>query len=229
MRSEASHPGPHQSCVPGLVSPRPQRIRASAHSAPRAPALLKPDHRVVTMTSGNRLFKASGLYLLVKAGRGRPQRPGNQFAFAPWMFPPAIRSHGSPAAAGTTATIRQAQELSRFAEDTVIQISAARNRKSARDCAEPVDDETCLWKAEENQESSLRWRQPRDHYRFDALSKVDGDMEDERPGLARERAENPASVSTPNSRTPDLSAVCARAGGCQPWPTPPAAMSCGTT
>jgi hypothetical protein len=39
--------------------------------------------------------------------RRRPQRPGNQFALSRviWMFPPAIRSRESPAAAGSAAII----------------------------------------------------------------------------------------------------------------------------
>jgi len=77
----------------------------------------------------------------------RPQRPGNQSRSARfWKFPPAIRSRESPAAAGSAAIIQQSQELSRFAEPTLIQIVATRNTKSAPLCAETVEDETSLWK-----------------------------------------------------------------------------------
>lgn len=64
--------------------------------------------------------------------------------------PPAIHPRESPAAAGSAAIIRQAQETSRFAEPTLCQIVAPRNTKTSRPCAEPVDDVTSLWKSEEN-------------------------------------------------------------------------------
>ena len=53
-------------------------------------------------------------------------------------------------AAGSAAIIRQAQELSRFAEPTLSQIVASRNTKNLCRCAEPVEDENSLWKIEEN-------------------------------------------------------------------------------
>jgi len=43
--------------------------------------------------------------------------------------PPAIHPRESPAAAGSAAIIRQAQELSRFAEPTLRQIVSPRNTK----------------------------------------------------------------------------------------------------
>jgi len=54
------------------------------------------------------------------------------------------------AATGSAAIIQQSQELSRFAGPTLIQIVVSRNRKSGHACAEAVDDETSLWKKEEN-------------------------------------------------------------------------------
>jgi len=54
------------------------------------------------------------------------------------------------AATGSAATIRQAQERSRFAEPTFRQFVAAGNTKTMSDCEEPVEDETSLWKALEN-------------------------------------------------------------------------------
>ena len=79
----------------------------------------------------------------------RPQRPGNQSRSARFwksFVPTAIRSRESPPATGSAAIIRQAQECSRFAEPTLIQIVATRNTKSAPLCAETVEDETSLWK-----------------------------------------------------------------------------------
>jgi len=66
------------------------------------------------------------------------------------VFPSAIHFRELPAATGSAAIIRQDQERSRFAESTVIQFGAPGNRKFCRNCAKPVDDETSLWKAEEN-------------------------------------------------------------------------------
>jgi len=76
---------------------------------------------------------------------GQPVRTRARF----WKFPPAIRSHESPAAAGSAAIIRQSQELSRFAEHTLRHFVAPRNTKNFPRCAEPVDTETSLWKNEE--------------------------------------------------------------------------------
>ncbi len=86
-----------------------------------------------------------------RTGR-RPQRPGNQSHSRAFLevFPTAIRFRESPAATGYAAIIRQAQELSRFAELTLIQIVAPGNTKTISACEETVDDETSLWKAEEN-------------------------------------------------------------------------------
>jgi hypothetical protein len=84
-----------------------------------------------------------------KWGR-RPQRPGNQSRLRAFLeCPPPIHPRESPAAAGSAAIIRQAQECSRFAEPTLKQIVAPRNTKNPRPCAEAVDDETSLWKPEE--------------------------------------------------------------------------------
>lgn len=79
---------------------------------------------------------------------GQPVRTRARF----WKFPPAIRSHESPAAAGSAAIIWQSQELSRFAEHTFRYFVAPRNTKNPSRCAEPVDDVTSLWKNEENLE-----------------------------------------------------------------------------
>ena len=83
--------------------------------------------------------------------RGRPQRPGNQSRSRAFLIcPPAIHPRESPVAAGSAAIIRQAQELSRFAEPTLSHFVAPRNRKNFSPCAETVDDVSSLWKPEEN-------------------------------------------------------------------------------
>jgi hypothetical protein len=91
-----------------------------------------------------------------KWGR-RPQRPGNQSRLRAFSgFPPAIHPRESPATAGSAAIIRQAQELSRFDASTFSQIVVRRNSKKLRSCAEAVEDETSLWKIEENSELNPR-------------------------------------------------------------------------
>jgi hypothetical protein len=92
-------------------------------------------------------------FLLRKAGGGRrPQRPGCQSRYARFwkFFPSAIRFRELPAATGSAAIIQQDQERSRFAELNVIQFGGMGNKKFRHVCAEPVDDQTSLWKAEEN-------------------------------------------------------------------------------
>ena len=77
--------------------------------------------------------------------------PGHPVALARILeYPPAIHSRESPATAGSAAIIQRAQELSRFAEPTFIQIVAPRNTKNSLPCAETVEDESSLWKTEEN-------------------------------------------------------------------------------
>jgi len=85
----------------------------------------------------------------------RPQCPGNRFALARVSeFPLAIHPRELPAATGVTAIIvRQAlRDSNVFAESTLRQKVASRNRKTFPACAEAVDEVTSLWKAEENRE-----------------------------------------------------------------------------
>ena len=86
------------------------------------------------------------------AGWGRrPQRPGNQSRSRAFLDrPPAIHPRESPAAAGSAAIIRQAQETSRFAEPTLSHFVAPRNTKTSPPCEETVDDVSSLWNTEEN-------------------------------------------------------------------------------
>ena len=66
----------------------------------------------------------------------------------------AIHPRELPAATGVTAiVVRQAlRDSNVFAEPTLRQKVASRNRKTFPACAEAVDGVTSLWKAEENQE-----------------------------------------------------------------------------
>jgi len=78
-------------------------------------------------------------------GGGRNARATSRACARFLECPPAIHPRESPVAAGSAAIIRQAQELSRFAEPTLIQIVAPRNTKNFSSCAETVDDESSLW------------------------------------------------------------------------------------
>jgi hypothetical protein len=92
------------------------------------------------------------LFLLQGASGGRPQRPGNQSRSHAFLevFPIRQFPRESPAATGSAAINRQAQERSRFAELTFDQVAARGNIKTELFCAETVEDETSLWKNEEN-------------------------------------------------------------------------------
>ena len=83
-------------------------------------------------------------------GGGRNARATSPRSRAYLECPPAIHPRESPAAAGSAAIILTSQELSRFAEPTLIQFVAGRNTNSPPPCAETVDDGTSLWKTEEN-------------------------------------------------------------------------------
>jgi hypothetical protein len=71
---------------------------------------------------------------------------------ARFQFPLAIHPRELPAAASVTANHRStAVESSNvFAESTLRQRVANGNTKTFHACAEAVEDESCLWKAEEN-------------------------------------------------------------------------------
>ena len=82
----------------------------------------------------------------------RPQRLGSQPRSRACWIPPAIHPRESPAAAGSAAIIRQAQESSRFALNTLSHFVAPRKNKTSQRCAETVEDLTSLWKSEEKAE-----------------------------------------------------------------------------
>jgi hypothetical protein len=159
-RTKQTRPGPATRAASYVVScsalsPLSGGMTASARQRSKGvpPHLPKPvadpspcDHESTTATVGQRPCPAPRS----RMGR-RPQRLGNQSRLRAFSgFPPAIHPRESPAAAGSAAIIRQAQELSRFAANTLSQIVAPRNRKKRCSCAETVEDRTSLWKTEEN-------------------------------------------------------------------------------
>src|SRR5579864_4250724 len=105
-------------------------MTASAKSAPKSATFTKP---AACRSSRDDLrataAEASGPSCSEKqvGGGGRNARATSLAHALLDVFPPATRSHGSPAATSPAAIIRQAQELSRFAEPTLIQIVAPCN------------------------------------------------------------------------------------------------------
>jgi hypothetical protein len=87
------------------------------------------------------------------AGSGRrPQRPGNQFAFArvsdmsPGDSPSRITGCCRPCRNHPASS----ENSHVFAAPTLSQNRAVRNKKTSRTCAETVDETSSLWKPEEN-------------------------------------------------------------------------------
>ena len=169
-KTNAARPAtrPHRSWIPACLV---TAWRRNDRFSPATPAALSNEEaqpwpkRVAHSSScddkGATAAAASGPCFLLDAQlrrskrttskRGRPQRPGNQSRSRAFLIsPPAIHPRESPVAAGSAAIIRQAQELSRFAEPTLIHFVAPRNRKNFSSCAETVDDVSSLWKPEEN-------------------------------------------------------------------------------
>ena len=91
------------------------------------------------------------------SGMGRrPQRPGNQSrSRALLKLSPAIHPRELPAAAGSAAIIRQAQNITSSLVPTLNHFPACRNKRFHLVCAEAVDVETSLWKHEEKTERTL--------------------------------------------------------------------------
>jgi len=91
-------------------------------------------------------------YLLRKAREGEEAAtPGQPVAQARiWKFPFGDSLSRITGCRWLATIIWLSQELSRFAEPTVVEVVAVRNTKNMWRCAETVEDETSLWKAEEN-------------------------------------------------------------------------------
>jgi hypothetical protein len=111
-------------------------------------------------TMNPQLLRGQRPFLLRKASRGRrPQSPGNQFrARAQFLevFPPAIRFHELPAATGLPQSSSKLRNSHVSLHTLSSKLLAPSNTKTAHDCEETVDDETSLWKYEENQEVILK-------------------------------------------------------------------------
>ena len=153
MRSRPATPTASYVVSCSASSPRGGGMTALARQPSRESRIcqsrLPVRHRAIT--NRNRCGGQQSV-LLRRTGWGRrPQCPGTQLRLRAFLeYPPAIHSRESPATAGSAAIIQRAQELSRFAGPTLIQIVAPRNTKNSPPCAETVEDQSSLWKTEEN-------------------------------------------------------------------------------
>jgi hypothetical protein len=148
-------PRPHLSWFPapplpplsgGMIALSPTAL---ARSAAFAKATCR--HMILRSLTCNR-YGGQQPCLLRRAGPGeRPHAWATSSRFRAFPeCPPAIHPRELPAATGSAAIIRQAQESPRFAEPTLSQIVSARNAKTEGGCAEAVEDGSSLWKVEEN-------------------------------------------------------------------------------
>jgi hypothetical protein len=78
---------------------------------------------------------------------GQPVRAHARFQFSPGNSPSRIAS--LPLGFANIHHSASRENYHVFAEPTLKQNVATRNRKTFRSCAETVDDKTCLWKPEE--------------------------------------------------------------------------------
>jgi hypothetical protein len=90
------------------------------------------------------------LFSQTSEGGGRNARATSSRSRTVLGCPSVTHPCGSPAAASSAAIIRPVQECSRFAEPTLRQVVAGRNTKNCFACEETVEDETSLWRYEEN-------------------------------------------------------------------------------
>jgi hypothetical protein len=156
MRPGTSHPEPHRSWISRLAFPplgasgrqyrsdsahqecrfyqyQPQTRDSENHrSATSASASSQPAPRAGS--GGGRNARATGTH-----SRAFPNFPW-QFTLENCQLPPA-----SP-----QPSFSKLESSHVFDEPTLRQNVASRNRKTFHSCAETVDDETSLWKAEEN-------------------------------------------------------------------------------
>ena len=99
----------------------------------------------LTVTSGPNPARVSGMGEEA-ATPGRPERVRTQFRSVPRRL--TLESRRLPLAPPHSSGKFKNSHV--FDADTLRQIAPSRNRKTDRTCAEAVDVETCLWKAEEN-------------------------------------------------------------------------------
>jgi hypothetical protein len=82
---------------------------------------------------------------------GQPVRTRARFRFPPAIHPRELPVCRQLRRYHRSASLRRSYV---FGEPTVRQIVAARNRKTFPACEETVEDESCLWNAEENQDGT---------------------------------------------------------------------------
>ena len=155
MRSRASHPGPHLSCVPDLpLSPQRRRHDRFNPTTPASGCCTCRSQLPIRYLAMANLQPCGGQRPVFcseeqQGGGGRKARATSRAERVSGSFPPVTPSRESPVTTSSAAFIRPSQELSRFAEHTLRQFVARRKSNSEPHCAETVDDESSLWKTEE--------------------------------------------------------------------------------
>ena len=135
----------------GMTASARQRSEGVPHLPKPAAGSSSCDHKPATVTVASGPDPAP----CFKEQRARGEEaatPGQPVALARvfWSVRRRFTLENRRLAAGSAAIIRQAQELSRFADPTLRQIVAPRNTKNWPRCAEAVEDASSLWKPLEN-------------------------------------------------------------------------------
>ena len=157
MRRRASHPAPHPSWISLVYLPAAKgsgtTVLVRQHS-PRAPLL---PVQAVERRFRESLFLAFCDYrqpnplkeqaVEEAAMPGQPARARARFRFSPGNSPSRIASCHQRHRNHRSASVESSNV---FAEPTLGEDVAARNRKTLPACEQAVDDATSLWKAEEN-------------------------------------------------------------------------------
>jgi len=157
MRSGASHPGPHHSCVPvPALSPRRRRHERYSQHLPRgALHMLKLGYRLAIVRSriSNRCgTNSSALPQEQGGGGGRNARATSRAVARFWKFPLGDSLSRITAAACSPQSSGRARNHHVSLEHNLFHFVASRNTKENWRCAETVEEQTSLWKTEENLE-----------------------------------------------------------------------------
>jgi hypothetical protein len=158
MRRRASHPAPHCSWIIQVAFPplRAARQRYQSDSArKRVPHLpvLAACQAVRRIAVHATFAAASGPTRSKNRKWRRPQCPGNRYALARvFQFPLAIHPRELPVChqRHRKSSFDRLESSNVFAEPTLRQDVVERNIKPLHSCAEAVEDDSCLWKTEEN-------------------------------------------------------------------------------
>jgi hypothetical protein len=154
MRPRTSHPEPHRSWISHLAFPPLGASRRRYRSDSTHKECHFYQYRSQTRDSENHCSATSASASSQPApragsGGGRTARATGTRSFPnfPWQF--TLENCQLPPAS-PQPSFSKLESSHVFGEPTLRQNVASRNRKTFQSCAETVDDETSLWKAEEN-------------------------------------------------------------------------------